>query len=54
MMMEAVVHGATRSPTRLNVATWVATVMEQMRGEEGIICNAWKKTGYEWFEDAKE
>jgi hypothetical protein len=54
MRAEAVIHGTTRPPTRLDVATWVAGTMEEMRGEGGIIRNAWKKTEYEWFDDAKE
>jgi hypothetical protein len=50
MTAKAVVHGTTRSPTRLDVATWVAHTMEEMKGEGGIIRNAcWRKTGYEWF-----
>ena len=53
-MAEAVIHGTTRAPTRLNVATWVAGTMEEMRGEGAIIRNAWKKAEYEWFDDAKE
>jgi hypothetical protein len=51
---EAVIHGTTRSPTRLDVAMWIAGTMEEMRGEGSIIRNAWKKTDYEWFDDAKE
>ncbi len=53
-MVEAVIHGTTRSPTRLDVAMWVAKAIEQMKGEGGIIHNAWKKTGYKWFADEKE
>jgi hypothetical protein len=44
----------TRTPTRLDVATWVAGTMEEMRGEGAIIHNAWKKMKCEWFDDAKE
>jgi hypothetical protein len=51
---EAIIHGTTRSPTRLDIATWVANTMEEMKREGGIIRNAWKKTDYEWFADAKE
>ena len=54
MLAEAVIHGTTRTPTRLDVARWVAGTMEAMRGEGVIVRNAWKKTGYEWFDDAKE
>jgi hypothetical protein len=54
VMVEVAIHSTTRSPTRLDVAKWVANTMEQLRGEGGIICNAWKKTGYEWFADEKE
>ncbi len=54
VMAEAVIHGTTRSPTRLDIATWVANTMEEMKREGGIICNVWKKKDYEWFVDAKE
>jgi hypothetical protein len=54
MMAEAVIHGMTRSPTRLDVAMWVANMMEEMKREGGIIRNAWKKKDYKWFVDAKE
>ena len=53
-MAEVLIHGTTRSPTRLDVATWVAITMEEMKREGVIIRNAWKKTDYEWFADAKE
>ncbi len=39
---------------RLNIAMWITGTMEEMRGEGAIIRNAWKKTEYEWFDDAKE
>jgi hypothetical protein len=32
LMAEAIVHGTTRSPMRLDVATWIANTMEEMRG----------------------
>ena len=54
MLADAVIHGTTRSPTRLDVATWVAITMEEMKREGVIIRNAWKKMDYEWFADAKE
>ncbi len=54
MMAEAIIHDTTRTPTRLDVATWVARMMEEMRGEGAIIHNAWKKMEYEWFDDVKE
>ena len=52
MMAEAIIHGTTRTPTRLDVATWVTGTMEEMRGEGAIIHNAWKKMECEWFDDA--
>ncbi len=54
MMAEALIHGTTRLPTRLNVAMWVAITMEEMKRGGVIIRNAWKKKVYEWFADAKE
>jgi hypothetical protein len=54
MMAEAVIHRTKRSPTRLDVATWVANRMEETKREGGIIRNAWKKKDYESFADAKE
>jgi hypothetical protein len=49
MIPEGVVHGTTSPPTRLDVAMWVANVMAEMKREGGIIWNAWRKKGYEWF-----
>jgi len=49
MVAEGLVDGTTKSPTRLQVAGWVDTVMTQMTMEITIIKNAWLKTGYEWF-----
>jgi hypothetical protein len=54
MMVEAIIQGTTCLPTRLDVATWVANTMEEMKREGGIIHNVWKKKDYEWFVDAKE
>ena len=54
MIAESIIHGTTRSPTRLDVAMWVANMMEEMKREGGIIRNAWKKKDYKWFVDAKE
>ena len=54
MLADAVIHGTTRSPTRLDVANWVAKTMEEMNSEGAIIRNAWKKSEYAWFADAKE
>jgi hypothetical protein len=54
LLADAVIHGTTRSPTRLDVATWVANTMEEMKREGGIIRNAWKKSEYAWFADPKE
>jgi hypothetical protein len=49
MIAEGVVHSMTSPPTRLDVATWVANAMAEMKREGGIIWNAWRKKGYEWF-----
>jgi hypothetical protein len=46
------IHGTTSLPTRRDIAGWVDRVMTEMKEEVGIVCNAWLKTGYEWF--AKE
>ena len=54
IMAEAVIHGMTRSTTRLDVAMWVTGMIEEMRREGAIVSNAWKKTEYEWFDDMKE
>ena len=53
-MVEAIIHGTTHSPMRLDIATWVANTMEEMKRVGVIIRNAWKKMDYEWFADAKE
>jgi len=49
MISEGIVHGTTRPPSRRDVAGWVDRAMEEMKREERIIKNAWRKTGYEWF-----
>jgi len=49
MIAEGVIHGTTSSPMRRDVTTWVDQAMAEMKCEVGIICNAWLKTGYEWF-----
>ncbi len=51
MIAEGIVHGTTSPPTRIDVAKWVDTAMLEMKGEGQIICNAWKRHGYEWFVD---
>ena len=51
MIAEGVVHGTTSPLTRLDVAKWVDVAMLEMKGEGQMICNAWKKHGYEWFVD---
>ncbi len=33
MMAEAIIHRMMHAPTRLDVATWIAAMMEEMRGE---------------------
>ena len=49
MITEGIVHGTTQPPSRRDVAGWVDRAMEEMKREERIIKNAWRKTGYEWF-----
>ena len=49
MIAEGVIHGTTSPPTRVDVAKWVDVAMLEMKGERQIICNAWKRHGYEWF-----
>ncbi len=44
-------HRTTSPPMRLDVAKWVDAAMLEMKGEGQIICNAWKRHGYEWFVD---
>ncbi len=51
MIAKGILHGTTSPPTRLDVAKWVNTAMLEMKGEGQIICNAWKRHGYEWFVD---
>jgi hypothetical protein len=48
MIAEGFVHGTTSTPTRLDVVMWVANTMAEMK-RGGIIRNAWRKTGYDWF-----
>jgi hypothetical protein len=40
LLADAVIHGTTRLPTRLDIASWIAGTMEEMRGEGAIIRNA--------------
>ncbi len=49
MTTEGIIHGTTMLPSRRDVAGWVDRAMAEMKGEERIIENAWRKTGYEWF-----
>ena len=49
MITKGIIHGTTSPPKRLDVAKWVDTAMLEMKGEGQIICNAWKRHGYEWF-----
>jgi hypothetical protein len=49
MINEGVVHGTTSPPSRLDMAKWVHAAMLEMKGEGGIMQNAWKRHGYEWF-----
>ena len=49
MISEGIIHGTTMPPSRRDVAGWVVRAMEEMKREEQIIKNAWRKTGYEWF-----
>jgi len=50
MIDEGIIHGTTTPPSsRCDVAGWVDCAMEEMKREERIIKNAWRKTGYEWF-----
>ncbi len=51
MIAEGIVYGTTSPPTRLDVAKWVDAAMLEMKGEGQIICNAWRRHGYEWFSD---
>ncbi len=53
MITEGVIHDTTSTPTRQDVAMWVASAMAEMKREGGIIQNAWRKTGYKWFGGAK-
>ena len=49
MIAEGIIHGTTTPPSRRDVAGWVDRAMAEMKREEQIIKNAWRKTGYEWF-----
>ncbi len=49
MIAEGVIHGTMSPPTRRDIATWVDRAMAEMKSAVGIVCNAWLKTGYEWF-----
>ncbi len=51
MINEGVVHGTTSPLLRLDVAKWVDASMLEMKGEGRVICNAWRRHGYEWFVD---
>ena len=45
----SLVHGTTSPQTRRDVAVWVDRAMAEIKSKVGICCNAWLKTGYEWF-----
>ena len=51
-MIDGIATGSTTvTPTRKVVAEWIDAVMTAMRNKATIVKNAWKKTGYEWFQD---
>jgi len=49
MIAEGIIHGTTRPPSQRDVVGWVDHAMAEMKREERIIKNAWRKTEYEWF-----
>jgi hypothetical protein len=51
MIGEGLATGTMTLPTRKVVAEWIDAVMTGMQSENTIIKNAWRKTGYEWFQD---
>ena len=55
MIGEGIVHGTRSPPTREAVAHWVNNAMAEMKAEDRIIQNAWRRHGgYEWFVGNKE
>ncbi len=49
MISKGIIHGTTRTPMRLNVATWVNEAMNEMTRERAMVRSAWLKTEYEWY-----
>ena len=54
MLAEGIVHGTTSLLSRADVANWVNAAMAEMKSEDRIIRNAWRRHGYEWFVGGKE
>ena len=54
MLVKGIVHGTTSPPSRADVANWVNAAMAEMKSEDRIIQNAWRRHGYEWFIGDKE
>ena len=50
MINEGITTGKTTTPTRKVVAEWIDAVLMGLKGKTTIIKNAWRKTGFEWFE----
>ncbi len=54
MIGKGIVHGTTIPPLRADDAHWVNNAMAEMKAEDRIIQNAWRRHGYEWFVGNKE
>ena len=39
--------GVAKTPSHAQVAEWIVKACKAITEETG--CNAWRKTGYEWF-----
>ncbi len=49
MISKGVVYGTMSLPLRTDVSNWVNSAMVEIKAEGGIIQNAWRRHGYEWY-----
>ena len=55
MLAKGIVHSTTSPPMRADIAHWVNNAMAEMKAEDRIIQNAWRRHGgYKWFGGNKE
>ena len=49
MLANGIVHGTTSPLSRADVAKWVNAAIAEIKAEDRIIQNAWRRHGSKWF-----